>query len=409
MIGTDNPSARISRNIAIFIAAGSVIGALSFGIRSSFGIFLQPISADLGWGREVFAFSIALSSLLWGVAQPFAGMLADRFGSGRVLVVGTLMYAAGTALMAWSSTPLLAHLTVGVLVGLGSAGCGLWIVYAAVSRVVAPERRTLALGIISAAGSFGQFAMVPIGQAFLNAYGWQTAFILLGIISLIMVPMAGAITGRAATPTASSQRFRSAMAEAAHHRGYLLLNAGFFVCGFHVVFIATHLPAYVADIGLPAEIGAWTLAVIGLFNIIGSLIAGVLGDRFSKKGILTLLYLGRSLVITVYVLSPPSIANTLIFGATMGLLWFSTVPLTSSLVAQIFGPQYMGTLNGIVYLGHQTGAFLGAWLGGRLFDLTGSYEITWWIAVGLGIFAAVIHYPIDERPIERVVPAAGVG
>jgi MFS family permease len=198
------------------------------------------------------------------------------------------------------------------------------------------------------------------------------------------------------------------MAEAAQHRGYLLLNAGFFVCGFHVVFIATHLPAYVADIGLPAEIGAWTLAVIGLLNIIGSLIAGVLGDRFSKKGILTLLYLGRSLVITVYVLSPPSIANTLIFGATMGLLWFSTVPLTSSLVAQIFGPQYMGTLNGIVYLSHQTGAFLGAWLGGRLFDLTGSYEITWWIAVGLGFFAAVIHYPIDERPIERVVPAAGV-
>ena len=409
MIDTHNSAARTGRKIAIFIAAGSVIGALSFGIRSSFGIFLQPISADFGWGREVFAFSIALSSFLWGAAQPFAGMLADRFGSGRVLVAGTLMYAAGTALMAWSSTPLLAHLTVGVLVGLGSAGCGLWIVYTAVSRVVAPERRTLALGIISAAGSFGQFAMVPIGQAFLNAYGWQTAFILLGIISLIMVPMAGAITGRAATPTVSPQRFRSAMAEAAHHRGYLLLNAGFFVCGFHVVFIATHLPAYVVDIGLPAEIGAWTLALVGLVNIAGSLVAGVLGDRFSKKSILTLLYLARALVIAVFVLSPPSIASTLIFGAAMGLLWFSTVPLTSSLVAQIFGPQYMGTLNGIVYLSHQTGAFLGAWLGGRLFDLTGSYEITWWIAVGLGIFAAVIHYPIDERPIERVIPAAGVG
>ena len=338
---------------------------------------------------------------MWGAAQPFAGMIADRFGSGRVIVVGGLMYAAGTALMAWASTPLDAHITVGVLVGLGSAGCGLWIVFAAVARAAPPERRTFALGIISAAGSFGQFAMVPIGQAFLDAYGWQTAFILLGIVSLVMLPMAGALTGRAGTPAVSPQRFRSAMEEAAHHRGYLLLNAGFFVCGFQVVFIATHLPAYVVDLGLPAEVGAWTLALVGLFNIAGSIGAGVLGDRFSKKRILTLLYLGRAIVIAAYVLSPPSVVNTLLFGATMGFLWFSTVPLTTALVAQIFGPQYLGTLSGIVYLSHQTGAFLGAWLGGRLFDITGSYEITWWIAVALGIFAAFIHYPIDERPIER--------
>jgi len=405
MTDTPIPAAMFGRRIGIFIAAASVIGALSFGVRSSFGIFLQPISADFGWGREVFAFSIALSSFLWGAAQPFAGMLADRYGSGRVLFVGTLMYAAGTALMAWSSTPLAAHLTIGVLVGLGSAGCGLWIVYSAVARVVTPERRTLALGIISAAGSFGQFAMVPIGQAFLDAYGWQTAFILLGIIVLVMLPMAGVVTGRSETPVVSPQRFRSAMAEAARHRGYLLLNAGFFVCGFHVVFIATHLPAYVTDRGLPAEIGAWTLAVVGLVNIAGSLIAGVLGDRYSKKGVLMLLYLGRALIITAFVLSPATIANTLAFGAAMGLMWFSTVPLTTSLVAQIFGPQYLGTLSGIVFLSHQTGAFLGAWLGGRLFDVTGSYEITWWIAVALGVVAAIIHYPIDERPIERAVPA----
>jgi MFS family permease len=393
--------------IAIFIAAASMIGALSFGIRSSFGIFLQPISADFGWGREIFAFSIALSSLLWGAAQPFAGMLADRYGSGRVLIIGTLMYAVGTALMAWSSTPTQAHLTIGVLVGLGSAGCGLWIVYAAAARVVAPERRTLALGIISAAGSFGQFAMVPIGQAFLVAYGWQTAFILLGIISLFMLPMSAIVTGRAKTPTVSPQGFRSAMTEAARHRGYLLLNAGFFVCGFHVVFIATHLPAYVADRGLPAEIGAWTLAVVGLVNIFGAIISGALGDRHSKKGLLTLLYLGRALVITAFVLSPATIANTLAFGAAMGLLWFSTVPLTTSLVAQIFGSQYLGTLSGIVYLSHQAGAFLGAWLGGRLFDTTGSYDIAWWIAIALGLLAAALHYPIDERPIERTSPATG--
>ncbi len=406
---TDSAPARAAfgRRAILVIAAASVVTALSFGIRSSFGIFLQPVSADLGWGREVFAFSIALSAILWGVAQPFAGMLADRFGSGRVLVAGALAYAAGTALMAWSSTPLAAHLTIGVLVGLASAGCGMWIVYAATARAVAPERRTLALGIVSAFGSFGQFAVVPVGQAFLDAYGWQTAFVLLGIAALAMLPMAGAMTGRAAAPAVSPQRFRSAMAEAARHRGYLLLNAGFFVCGFQVVFIATHLPAYVADRGLPADVGAWTLALVGLVNIVGSILSGVLGDRFSKKGLLTLLYLSRAAVISVFVLSPPSVAGTLAFGVAIGVVWFSTVPLTTSLVAQIFGPQYLGTLAGIVFLSHQTGAFLGAWLGGRLFDATGSYDATWWIAVALGLAAAALHYPIDERPLRRAVPAEG--
>lgn len=406
MTDTATSSGTYGRRVAIIIAAGSVIAALSFGIRASFGIFLLPISGDFGWGREVFAFSIALSNFLWGAGQPFAGMLADRFGSGRVIVVGGLMYAAGTALMAWASTPLMAHITVGVLVGLGTSCSGLWIVFAAVSRVVAPERRTFALGIVSAATSFGQFAMVPIGQAFLDAYGWQTAFILLAIVALVMVPLAGALTGRAdSTTTVRPQKFRIAMAEAARHRGYLLLNAGFFVCGFQVVFISTHLPAYVADRGLPPEVGAWTLALVGLVNIVGSFGAGVLGDRFSKKRILTLLYLGRALVITAFVLLPATTGNTLMFGAVMGLLWFSTVPVTSSLVAQIFGLQYLGTLSGIVLLSHQIGAFLGAWLGGRLFDYLGSYDTMWWIAVALGVFAAIIHYPIDERPIERVAPA----
>lgn len=401
-------SAAFGKRVVILIAAASVVAALSFGIRSSFGIFLQPVSADLGWGREVFAFSIAFSSGLWGVAQPFAGMLADRFGSGRVLAVGALMYAAGVTLMAWSSTPTAAHLTVGVLVGLGNAGCGLWIVYAAAARAVAPRRRTLALGIISAAGSFGQFAMVPIGQAFLDAYGWQTAFVLLGIVALVMLPMGGAVTGRAAAPRVSPQRFRSAMAEAARHRGYLLLTAGFFVCGFQVVFIATHLPAYVADRGLSAEVGAWTLALVGLVNIAGSIASGVLGDRFSKKGILTLLYLSRAVVITIFVLSPVSVAGALAFGVAIGVVWFSTVPLTTSLVAQIFGPQYMGTLSGIVFFSHQSGAFLGAWLGGRLFDATGSYDAAWWVAVALGLVAAALHYPIDERPIGRAAPVEGI-
>lgn len=405
MTDSATASAAFRRQVIVIIAAASVVAALSFGIRSSFGIFLQPVSADLGWGREIFAFSIALSSVLWGAAQPFAGMLADRFGSGRVLAAGALMYAAGIALMAWSSTPLAAHLTIGVLVGLGNAGCGLWIVYAAVARAAAPERRTLAVGIVSAAGSFGQFAVVPVGQAFLDAYGWQTAFVLLGIAALAMLPMAGAITGRAAAPAVAPQRFRAALTEAARHRGYLLLNAGFFVCGFQVIFISTHLPAYVADRGLPAEIGAWTLALVGLVNIVGSIVSGMLGDRFSKKSLLTLLYLGRAVMIAAFVLTPPSVAGTLTFGVVMGLVWFSVIPLTTALVAQIFGSQYLGTLSGIVFLSHQTGAFLGAWLGGRLFDATGSYDVTWWIAVGLGLAAAALHYPIDERPLRRAAPA----
>ncbi len=405
MTDSATASAAFRRQVIVIIAAASVVAALSFGIRSSFGIFLQPVSADLGWGREIFAFSIALSSVLWGAAQPFAGMLADRFGSGRVLAAGALMYAAGIALMAWSSTPLAAHLTIGVLVGLGNAGCGLWIVYAAVARAAAPERRTLAVGIVSAAGSFGQFAVVPVGQAFLDAYGWQTAFVLLGIAALAMLPMAGAITGRAAAPAVAPQRFRAALTEAARHRGYLLLNAGFFVCGFQVIFISTHLPAYVADRGLPAEVGAWTLALVGLVNIVGSIVSGMLGDRFSKKSLLTLLYLGRAVMIAAFVLTPPSVAGTLTFGVVMGLVWFSVIPLTTALVAQIFGSQYLGTLSGIVFLSHQTGAFLGAWLGGRLFDATGSYDVTWWIAVALGLVAAALHYPIDERPLGRAAPA----
>lgn len=405
MTGTRSASAGISRSLALIILAGSVIGGLSFGIRSSFGIFLQPVTADLGWSREVFALAIAIQQFLWGAAQPLAGIIADRFGAGRVIVVGGIMYAAGTALMSASSTPLDAHLTIGVLVGLGMAGCGMWVAFAAVGRAVAPERRTFALGIVGAASSLGQFAMVPIGQAFLDAYGWQTALVLLGIVSLAMIPMAGPLRGRAPTATIAPQSFRAAMAEASRHRGYLLLNAGFFVCGFHVLFIGTHLPAYIVDRGLAPEVGAWALALVGLFNIVGSFAAGVVGDRFSKKNILSLLYLGRSIVITGLVLLPASTGNTLLFGAAMGLLWLSTVPITSSLVAQIFGPQYLGTLSGIVFFSHQIGAALGAWLGGSLFDITGSYDITWWTAVALGIFAALIHYPIDERPIERAAPA----
>ena len=397
-------SLKTGRALAIIIFAGAVIAALSYGVRISFGVFLQPISADLGWGREVFALSIAIQHFVWGAAQPIAGIIADRYGSGRMMVAGCLMYVAGTAFMAWASSPLVAHITAGMLVGFGTAGCGLWIAFAAVGRVVPPERRTFALGIVSVGASAGQFIMVPIGQAFLDAYGWQTAILLLALCALAMLPMAWPLRGKPAAVPAH-QSFREAMSEAVRHRGFLLLNAGFFVCGFQIIFMATHLPAYLVDRGLSAEVGAWTLGTIGLVNIAGSFMAGILGDRFSKKGILCLLYLGRAVAITAFVMLPATPTNALLFAVSMGLLWLSTVPVTSALVAQIFGPQYMATLFGIVFLSHQVGAFLGAWLGGSLYDLTGSYDTIWWINIALGIFAAIVHYPINERPIERTAPA----
>ncbi|NKB60394.1 MAG: MFS transporter [Alphaproteobacteria bacterium] len=391
---------------ATIIACGGIILLLSFGIRSSFGIFLQPISIDMNWSREIFAFSIALQNLFWGVSQPFAGMIADKYGTGRVIVVGGLIFAAGTLLMAYATTPLFAHVTAGIFVGVGISGCGFSIVLAAVGRAVPAERRAIALGIASAGGSFGMFAMVPLGQAFLQEYGWSTSFLLLGSISLIMVPLAAALAGKPPADTsAEPQTVRESLREAAGHSSFLFLNAGYFVCGFHVAFIATHLPSYVIDLGLTAELGAWALGLIGLMNVIGALFAGALGDKFSKKYLLSSLYLGRSIVITVFVLTPPSVASVLIFSAAMGLLWLSTVPLTSALVMQMFGLKHASMLLGIVFLTHQLGSFTGAWLGGYLFDLTGSYDAVWWVSIALGIASSILHWPIDERPIGRLATA----
>lgn len=391
---------------ATVIACGGIILLLSFGIRSSFGIFLQPISIDLNWSREIFAFSIALQNLFWGVSQPFAGMIADKYGTGRVVVVGALIYAAGTLLMAFATTPLFAHITAGIFVGVGISGCGFSIVLAAVGRSVTAERRAVALGIASAAGSFGMFAMVPLGQAFVQEYGWSTSFLLLGSISLIMVPLAAALVGKPPMETGTeTQSVGESLREAAGHSSFLFLNAGYFVCGFHVAFIATHLPSYVIDLGLTAELGAWALGLVGLMNVFGALLAGVLGDKFSKKYLLSSLYLGRAVVITVFVLTPPSVASVLIFSAAIGLLWLSTVPLTSALVMQMFGLKHASMLLGIVFLTHQLGSFVGAWLGGYLFDLTGSYDAVWWVSVALGIASSILHWPIDERPVGRLAAA----
>jgi predicted MFS family arabinose efflux permease len=388
------------------ITCGGIILLLSFGIRSSFGIFLQPISTDLGWSREIFAFSIALQNLMWGISQPFAGIIADRYGTGRVIVAGGLIFAAGTVLAAYTTSPLLAHISAGVLVGVGISGCGFSIVLAAVGRSVPEERRAIALGIASAGGSFGMFAMVPLGQAFLQAYGWSASFLILGAISFVMVPLAAALAGKpfeaAGMP---SQTIRESLREAGGHSSFLFLNAGYYVCGFHVAFIATHLPSYVVDIGLAAEVGAWALGLVGLVNVIGALVAGALGDRFSKKYLLSGLYMGRALVIAIFVLTPPSVASVLIFSASVGLFWLSTVPLTSALVMQMFGLKHASMLLGIVFLTHQLGSFTGAWLGGYLFDLTGSYDVVWWMSVALGVVSSVLHWPIDERPVGRIAEA----
>ncbi len=396
-------SAQAFNRIALLaIACGAFIVMLSFGIRSGFGLFLQPMSQELGWGREVFAFAMALQNLVWGVSQPFVGMIADKWGSGRTLAGGGLLYAFGVWLMAQTASPLELHLSAGILIGLALSGTGFAVVLAAVSRNVAPERRSAALGLTTALGSLGQFLMPPLGQAFLAAFGWQTALVLLACGSLLMVAAAAGVQGRPQAAAGDHQTLGQAIEEARRHRGYLLLTAGFFVCGWHVAFIAVHLPAYLADGGLGSGIAAWCLALVGLFNVIGSYTAGVLGGRLSKKYCLSFLYLGRAVLILVFISLPLTATTALLFSATIGLLWLSTVPLTSGLVAQIFGPRYMATLFGFVFFSHQVGSFLGVWLGGFLYDSYGSYDLIWWLSIALGLLAALLHWPIDERGVARL-------
>ena len=391
---------RLGGGPLLILTAGSLVLALAIGTRLTFGLFLEPLSTDLGWGREVFALAIAFQNLAWGLTQPIAGMLVDRYGSGRVLAVGGLLYAGGVLLMSQTSSPLDAGLSAGVLVGLGLSATSFAVVLPAVGRVVSPEKRSLAVGVVSAAGSVGQFVMVPVGQAFISSYGWSTALVLLAVIVLLIVPLAAALRGSPHAAELSGRGdvgLRAALREAAGHSGYRLLVAGFFVCGFHVTFIATHLPAYLSDQGISATMGATALALIGFFNIFGSLACGALGGRYSKKYLLSLLYFVRALAILFFIVFPLSPFTIVVFASVMGFLWLGTVPLTSGIVAQVFGMRYLGTLFGIVFLGHQVGAFLGVWLGGKVFDATGDYTIVWWIAIALGLIAALIHWPIDER------------
>lgn len=374
---------------------------LALGTRQSFGLFLPPMCSALGVGRETFSFAIALQNLIWGLAQPFTGMVADRFGAGRVLAAGGLCYAAGLVLMAYSATGLDLDFSAGLLIGLGLSGASFGVVLGVVGRRVRPDRRAAALGLVGAGGSLGQFVMLPYGQALITEFGWFQALLLLAASAFLIVPLAAALAGKGGggAGAVSSQKIGEALREIARHRGFWLLTGSFLVCGFQTIFIMIHLPAYLMDRGGTAVAGMTALAVIGFANIVGSFVAGVLGDRYSKKHLLGLIFWARAIAIAAFVALPLSSMSTWVFAAVIGLTWLATVPLTNALVAQIFGVQYLSTLFSISFLGHQIGAFIGAWLGGYVFDATGSYLAVWLIAIAASVAAGLACLPIDERPL----------
>ncbi|WP_412547765.1 MFS transporter [Pseudomonas sp. PDM14] len=391
------------------LLGGSLILALSLGIRHGFGLFLAPTSAEFGWGRETFAFAIALQNLIWGLAQPFAGAIADRFGALRVVIVGGLLYALGLLLMGLSDSALSLSLSAGLLIGIGLSGTSFSVILGVIGRAVQPEQRSMAMGIAAAAGSFGQFAMLPGSLGLIGWLGWSSALLVLGLLAALIVPLAGMLRDRPLPPQAGEQSLLEALREAGSHSGFWLLALGFFVCGFQVVFIGVHLPAYLVDQHLPALVGTTVLALVGLFNVFGTYIAGWLGGRLSKPRLLTALYLLRTVVIVAFVYSPLSVWSAYAFGVAMGLLWLSTVPLTNGTVATLFGVRNLSMLGGIVFLFHQLGAFLGGWLGGYLYDHTGSYELVWQISILLGLLAAALNWPVRERPVARLQAAGNLG
>ncbi|GAA0778340.1 MFS transporter [Roseibium denhamense] len=400
------PTQRSGPNIPLVIACGCVIALVSFGPRSAMGLLFQPMTEARDWSRELFALAIAIQNLMWGLGQPFAGMMADRYGTWKTMTLGALMYAAGLLMMVDAQSAVALHVSAGVLVGLGIAFSSFSLVLAAFGRAVSAEQRSLAFGIGTASGSLGQFLFAPLGGTLIEHIGWQqTLIVFAGIIAIIPL-LAIALRGRADGPSAAAigpdQNLFAAMAEAFGTRGFILLTIGFFVCGFHVAFITVHLPPYIADLGLDPSWGATAIALIGLCNIAGSLAAGYIGGRYSKPIFLSLIYLARAVAIFIFIMVPVSPATVLIFSGVMGLLWLSTVPPTSGLVAVMFGPRYMATLFGFVFLSHQIGSFLGVWLGGKLYDETGSYDAIWWMGIALGIAAAIIHWPIQEKPVARL-------
>lgn len=402
MAGTTSSSrpapARI--NPVAVIVCGCLIALIAFGVRSTMGLFNGPITEANGWGRETFGLAMALQNLVWGAAQPFAGAFADKFGTSRVIMLGALVYAAGTALMVSAGTGPMMYLSGGVLMGLGIAMTSFSIIMAAFARLVPPERRSWSFGIATAASSMGQFVFAPLGQAFIASFGWQTALYLLAATILLMwllvLPLMAAKGGTARDETEVEMNISQALSRAVSHPSFVLLTLGFFVCGFQVAFLTVHMPPMLVENGIAPQLAAWSIAIVGLFNVIGAYSAGIIGGKYSRRWSLTLLYLTRSVVMTAFFVLPITPVSTVIFAACMGLLWLSTVPLTMGLVTVICGTRYMAMLYGIVFFSHQVGSFLGVWLGGRLYDQSGNYDTVWWLGVALGLFAAAIHWPIKE-------------
>lgn len=401
-----------SRNLSTVqvLACGAAIVTLSMGIRHGFGLWLQPITQAQGWSREAFAFGLAIQNLSWGVLGIFAGMVADRFGAFRVLVGGSVLYGLGLAGMALSTTPLMFVLTSGVLIGAAQAGTTYAVIYGVIGRQIDPSRRSWAMGVAAAAGSFGQFLMVPVENLLISGLGWQQALIALAVLVLLITPLAFGLREPGFERGTAPQREQSivqALREALRYPSFQLLMAGYFVCGFQVVFIGVHLPSYLKDNGLSPQVASYALALIGLFNVLGTYIAGSLGQRLAKRKLLATIYLARALAIALFLWAPLSPVSVYLFASVMGLLWLSTVPLTNALVAQIFGVAHLSMLGGFVFFSHQVGSFLGVWLGGFLYDRTGSYDVVWLIAMALGVCAALINLPVREAPISRPLPAGG--
>ena len=397
------------RTPLVIIICGCLIALLSFGPRSSLGFFVQPMSRDFAWGRDVFGLALALQNLLWGLGQPIAGAIADRFGILRVMIVGALLYAGGLLLMRYSTAPLSLDLGAGVLIGFGLSGCSFNLVLSAFSKLLPPEKRGFALGAGTAAGSFGQFLFAPFGVAMIDNFGWQAALTVFALLMLLIVPLSLAIATPASTapasdaPAADQQSFKTALAEAFGHRSYVLLVLGFFTCGFQLAFITVHLPAYLADRGVAAQTGGWVVAAIGLFNIIGSLSVGWLQNKYPKRYILSIIYFARALSIMAFISFPITTFSAIVFGAATGLTWLSTVPPTSALVALMFGTRWFATLYGFAFVSHQVGGFLGVLLGGVVFEKFGSYTPIWWLSILFGVLSALINLPIVEAPVVRPV------
>jgi predicted MFS family arabinose efflux permease len=394
----------LNRQQMMVMGAGAGLLAVVLGVRQVLGLYLVPMTIDLGWSREIFGIAMGLQNLVWGASQPFIGGLADRYGSGRVIVAGAICYALGVLGMASAITPTELLISGGILIGLGMSGVGMAVVYGAVARMVAPEKRTYAMAIVSTIGALGPFLLPPVTQVVIGGFGWEVSLLATAGVVALMIPLGALIRGKAENEAgAAPQSWVQALGEARKNRGYVLLVAGFFVCGFHVTFIGTHLPGFIAWCGLAAGVGGWALFMIGGGNIVGTYAAGLLSNRFRQKNLLSLIYLARAALIAWMMLMPKTELTIYIFSGIFGLLWLSTVPLTSGVVAKIFGARHLGMLFGLVFFSHQIGAFLGAWLGGLNFDVSGDYNAVWFTSVLLGLLAAALHWPIRDEPVERLL------